>query len=103
MVALWTAHAQLSRFYLDSTPRGRREPGPRSEGLGSRLHQALQLQVKGQRAWCQGYLISTLELDQNALIQSTHFKTTIIMVVGESHWRVRTKVALYSGTQLQTF
>ena len=28
MVALWTAHAQLSRFYLDSTPRGRHEPGP---------------------------------------------------------------------------
>ena len=35
-------HAQLSQFYLDSTPCGRREPRPsmriqRSEGLGSRL------------------------------------------------------------------
>ena len=39
MVALWTTHAQLSWFYRDSTPRGRRETGPpqRSEGLGSRL------------------------------------------------------------------
>ena len=34
MVALWTAHAQLSRFYLDSTPRGRRESGPPSEYKG---------------------------------------------------------------------
>ena len=25
MVALWSAHAQLSRFYLDSIPRGRRD------------------------------------------------------------------------------
>ena len=25
MAAVWTAHAQLSQFYLDSTPHGRRE------------------------------------------------------------------------------
>ena len=26
MVALWSGHAQLSRFYVDSMPRGRRKP-----------------------------------------------------------------------------
>ena len=35
-------HAQLSRFYLDSTPCGRHEPGPPWE-------------YKGQRAWGRGY------------------------------------------------
>ena len=55
MVALWTAHAKLSRFYLDSTPRGCRELGPRmriqrSEGLVSRLeldHDHYRLAVWG--------------------------------------------------------
>ena len=38
---LWTAHAQLSQFYLDSTPHGRRELGPPGE-------------YRGQRAWGRG-------------------------------------------------
>ena len=36
MVALWTAHAQLSRFYLDSTPRGREDTKVRGPGVEAR-------------------------------------------------------------------
>ena len=50
MVALWTAHAQLSRFYLDSTPCGRRERGPPWE-------------YEGQRAWGRGYRIHTRDYE----------------------------------------
>ena len=54
MVALWTAHAQLSRFYLYPTwlrikPSMRIQ---RSEGLG----------YKGQRAWGRGYLLDLMSL-----------------------------------------